>query len=144
MSHQSDLFAEDHETLGQLLNNLDKIPIDELQNKWPSILAELVDVMACELVRQGEIKEHAVQKSSKLAMAIGHYLGGRSIYIPMGVSLKDALRDYLIYERFDGKNIAELTKEYKLSESHIYAIIRQQRALLKRRHQRELIFDGKS
>lgn len=137
-NHQSDLFADDHETLGQLLDNLDKIPVNELQNKWPSILAELVDVMACELMRQGENKENAVQKSSKLAAAIGHYLGGRSTYIPTGATLKDALRDYLIYERFDGKNIAELTKEYKLSESHIYAIIRQQRSLLRRRYQREL------
>lgn len=96
--------------------------------------------MACELMRQGEGKENAVQKSSKLAAVIGHYLGGRSMYIPTGVTLKDALRDYLIYERFDGKNIAELTKEYRLSESHIYAIIRQQCSLLRRRYQRELPF----
>ncbi|MFY1006098.1 Mor transcription activator family protein [Pasteurella multocida] len=140
-NHQSDLFADDHEMLGQLLDNLNKIPVDELQNKWPSILAELVDVIACELMRQGENKENAVQKSSKLAAAIGHYLGGRSTYIPTGATLKDALRDYLIYEQFNGKNVLELVKTHKLCESHIYAIIRRQRALTKRRFQRELPFE---
>lgn len=33
MSQQEDLFSNDHEALGQLLDNLDKIPSEELQNK---------------------------------------------------------------------------------------------------------------
>lgn len=140
MDKQTDLFADDHEMLGQLLDNLDKIPMEELATRWPTTLAELLDVVACELVRQGEDKENAARIASKITAAIGHYLGGKSTYIPTGTVLKDALRDYLIYEQFNGKNIPELIKEHKLSESHIYAIIRRQRALLKRRYQRELPF----
>lgn len=140
-NNQSDLFADDHEALGQLLDNLDKIPIEELTNRWPSTLAELLDVIACELIRQGESKENASRIASKITGAIGHYLGGKSTYIPTGTVLKDALRDYLIYEQFNGKNVLELVKTHKLCESHIYAIIRRQRALTKRRFQRELPFE---
>ncbi|CDF99266.1 transcriptional regulator [Avibacterium paragallinarum] len=143
MDKQTDLFADDHEVLGQLLDNLDKIPVEELASRWPTTLAELLDVIACELVRQGESNENATRIASKIAGAIGHYLGGKSTYIPTGTVLKDALRDYLIYEQFNGKNIPELIREHKLSESHIYAIIRRQRALLQRRYQRELPFDSK-
>ncbi|WP_158077962.1 Mor transcription activator family protein [Canicola haemoglobinophilus] len=48
--------------------------------------------------------------------------------------MKVALRDIEIYQRFAGNNIAELTKEFNLSESHIYAILREQRKLQKERN----------
>lgn len=138
MTEQDDLFANDHSLIGQLIDQLDHIPPEEIKHRWPQSLAEMVDVIACELVRQNVEKAQAQLMASKLASIIAHYLGGRSTYIPTGETLKDALRDYLIYAKFNGKNIRELCEEFSLSESHIYGIIRQQRGLLKRRYQREL------
>ncbi|MGR6980831.1 Mor transcription activator family protein [Testudinibacter sp. P27/CKL/0425] len=136
--NQHDLFADDHELLGQLIDNLDHIPAEELAHRWPQSLAELIDVLACELTRQGTDSDKAKQTAAKLAGVIAHYLGGRSTYIPNGAVLKDALRDYSIYAKFSGRNVPELCKEFNLSESHIYAIIRQQRTLIRRRYQRDL------
>ncbi len=53
MEQNQDLFADDHASLGQLVDRLDQIPTTELTAKWPKALAELVDVLACELVRGG-------------------------------------------------------------------------------------------
>ncbi|WP_338010251.1 hypothetical protein [Avibacterium paragallinarum] len=47
MDKQTDLFADDHEVLGQLLDNLDKIPVEELASRWPTTLAGLLDVISC-------------------------------------------------------------------------------------------------
>lgn len=138
---QHDLFADDHELLGQMIDRLDEIPDEELKHRWPQTLAELIDVIACELVRQNMEQNKAKKTAAKLAQAIAHYLGGRSAYIPNGHAIKEALRDYLIYAQFDGRNVPTLCREFNLSEGHIYGIIRQQRALLRRRYQRDLFDD---
>ena len=64
-----DLFAEDHESLGQLVDRLDQIPAAELTAKWPKALAELVDVLACELGRGGMAADKALAQARKLALA---------------------------------------------------------------------------
>ncbi|EJS84468.1 hypothetical protein AAUPMB_21192 [Pasteurella multocida subsp. multocida str. Anand1_buffalo] len=43
-----------------------------------------------------------------------------------------------MYAEFDGKNIPELIRKYRLSQTTIYAILRQQRALHRKRYQKEL------
>ena len=63
-----DLFADDHESLGQLVDRLDQIPTTELTAKWPKALAELVDVLACELVRGGMEPDLAKALARKLAL----------------------------------------------------------------------------
>ncbi|TNH04506.1 transcriptional regulator [Testudinibacter sp. TR-2022] len=141
MEAQQDLFADDHTAIGQMFDQLDQIPPAELVHRWPQSLAELIDVLACELKRQGVESGKASQMAAKQAGAVAHYLGGRSTYIPNGSSLKEALRDYLIYAQFNGRNVPDLCREFGLSESHIYGIIRQQRALIRRRYQRDLFDD---
>ncbi len=139
--NQQDLFADDHALIGQMIDRLDEIPDEELKHRWPQTLAELIDVICCELQRQGMAKDDAQKTAAKLAGVIAHYLGGRSAYIPNGHAIKEALRDYLIYAQFNGRNVPELCREFALSEGHIYGIIRQQRALIRRRYQRDLFDD---
>lgn len=71
-----ELFADDHESLGQLVDRLDQIPAVELTAKWPKALAELVDVLASELGRGGMAADKALAQARKLALVQAHYMGG--------------------------------------------------------------------
>lgn len=133
-----DLFADDHESLGQLVDRLDQIPTTELTAKWPKALSELVDVLACELVRGGMEPELAKAQARKLALVQAHYMGGRAYYIPTGDHLKAALRDRAIWDEFNGRNIDQLARKHGLSVPQIYAVVAEQRQLTRRRMQSEL------
>lgn len=137
---QQDLFADDHELIGQLFDRLDGIPDMEIFHKWPRTLTEIIEVMSAELVRQGENTDNAKRKASKLVGVMAHYFGGQSIYLPTGETLQEALRNVQIFDEFRGNNVAELVKKYRLSESHIYAILREQRALARKRYQHDFDF----
>lgn len=133
-----DLFAEDHESLGQLVDRLDQIPAAELTAKWPKALAELVDVLACELRRNGMAAEKASAQARKLALVQAHYMGGRAYYIPTGDHLKAALRDRAIWDEFNGRNIDQLARKHGLSVPQTYAVVAEQRQLMKCRMQHDL------
>ncbi|MHA2755919.1 Mor transcription activator family protein [Aeromonas dhakensis] len=129
MEQNQDLFADDHASLGQLVDRLDQIPASELTAKWPKALSELVDVLACELVRGGMSQEQAKAQARKLALVQAHYMGGRAYYIPTGDHLKAALRDRAIWDEFNGRNIDQLARKHALSVPQIYAVIATQRKL---------------
>ncbi|MCF5885393.1 Mor transcription activator family protein [Aeromonas veronii] len=138
MEQNQDLFADDHASLGQLVDRLDQIPASELTAKWPKALSELVDVLACELVRGGMALEHAKAQARKLALVQAHYMGGRAYYIPTGEHLKAALRDRAIWDEFNGRNIDQLARKHGLSVPQTYAVVAEQRQLTRLRHQSDL------
>ncbi len=138
---QDDLFADDHALIGQLFDYLDKIPDQEIFHKWPRTLSEIIEVIEAELVRQGADRAQARITASKLTGVMAHYFGGQSFYLPTGEVLKDALRNVMIFKEFKGNNVPELIRKYNLSESHIYAIIREQLAINRKRHQPEFKFE---
>ncbi|MCV3276757.1 Mor transcription activator family protein [Aeromonas hydrophila] len=138
MEQNQDLFADDHASLGQLVDRLDQIPASELTAKWPKALSELVDVLACELVRGGIEPDLAKAQARKLALVQAHYMGGRAYYIPTGDHLKAALRDRAIWDEFNGRNIDQLARKHGLSVPQTYAVVAAQRELTKRRHQLDL------
>lgn len=140
MEQQNELFADDHELIGQLFDNLDKIPDSEIFHKWPRTLSEIIEVLEAELIRQGYEAEKARMLASKLTGVMAHYFGGQSFYLPTGEVLKEAIRNVMIFREFKGNNISALIRKYGLSESHIYAIIREQLKLQRKRHQPELNF----
>jgi len=133
----ADLFA-DHDDLAQLVDRLDQIPAPELLAKWPKALSELVDVLTLELTRGGMTLPQAQAQARKLALVQAHYMGGRAYYIPTGDHLKAALRDRAIWDEFNGRNIDQLARKHGLSVPQTYAVVAQQRALTRRRHQPDL------
>ena len=139
MEQNQDLFADDHVSLGQLVDRLDQIPASELTAKWPKALSELVDVLACELVRGGMAQEQAKAQARKLVLVQAHYMGGRAYYIPTGDHLKAALRDRAIWDEFNGRNIDQLARKHGLSVPQTYAVVAEQRKLLVHRLQRNLL-----
>ncbi|MGN5074101.1 Mor transcription activator family protein [Aeromonas veronii] len=138
MEQNQDLFADDHASLGQLVDRLDQIPASELTAKWPKALSELVDVLACELVRGGLEPDLAKAQARKLALVQAHYMGGRAYYIPTGDHLKAALRDRAIWDEFNGRNIDQLARKHGLSVPQTYAVVAEQRQLTRLRYQPDL------
>ncbi|MFM5537403.1 Mor transcription activator family protein [Aeromonas veronii] len=138
MEQNQDLFADDHASLGQLVDRLDQIPASELTAKWPKALSELVDVLACELIREGMEPDLAKAQARKLALVQAHYMGGRAYYIPTGEHLKAALRDRAIWDEFNGRNIDQLARKHGLSVPQTYAVVAEQRQLTRLRHQSDL------
>ncbi len=138
MEQNQDLFADDHASLGQLVDRLDQVPASELTAKWPKALSELVDVLACELARGGMVPEQAKAQARKLALVQAHYMGGRAYYIPTGDHLKAALRDRAIWDEFNGRNIDQLARKHSLSVPQTYAVVAEQRELTRRRNQPDL------
>lgn len=141
MEQNLDLFADDHASLGQLVDRLDQIPASELTAKWPKALSELVDVLACELVRGGMEQDLAKAQARKLALVQAHYMGGRAYYLPTGEHLKAALRDRAIWDEFNGRNIDQLARKHGLSVPQTYAVVAEQRGLVRTRIQGRLNFE---
>ncbi|GKX57633.1 hypothetical protein SOASR030_37450 [Leminorella grimontii] len=137
MNDNLDLFTTEHNELAQLLDRLDTIPPEEIRDKWPRFLVDLVDVLAHELARLDVSEAQLV--AMKLAICISNYFGGRAVYLPTGEVLRAALRDYEIYAQFCGNNIDELIEKYGLTQSHIYDILRKQRQLHRRRYQPDML-----
>ena len=144
MSDNLELFDFDHAELGQLLDRLDSKTLIELKNKWPQLLADLIDLMTIELQRQGVDNSHLI--SSKLVAVIAHYFGGRAVYLPTGDNLKIALRDYAIFDDWTilRGDIDALMKKYGLTQSPIYVILRQQMSLHRKRNQIDLFESGEN
>lgn len=63
--------------------------------------------------------------------------GGSSVYFPFD----KARRDARLYEEYTGNNISELRARYKLNESTVYQIMRQERAW---RRQKQTLLPGVS
>lgn len=133
-----DLFS-DRDELDPLIDNLRHIPADERGELWPGVLGDLLAVMRSELIRADVDAERAHELAGKLAFAIGVYMGGRSLYLPAGDSLKQAIRSMLIYAEFNGRNFKYLLKKYRLTKSTLYRILCREKKAYVRRRQYPLI-----
>jgi Mor family transcriptional regulator len=112
--------------------------IDAPSDAWPSMLAELVDVLRASFQHRGRSEGEAIAEAQHAALAIGEYLGGRQIYLPRGDRLKEWLRDRAIYLEFKGVNKEELARRYGLTDRRIEQIAAEQRAVYIRRIQPDL------
>jgi Mor family transcriptional regulator len=108
---------------------------------WPSLLAELVDVLADHYQdREKANEEKAMAMAQDVIVVIAHHLGGRSVYLPRDDRLKRAIRDSMIHRAFDGTNHLALARRAGLTTTQIYNIIERQRRLRQDRLQMKLPF----
>lgn len=118
--------------------------MDAPSDAWPSMLAELVDVLRASFRRRGRGEAEAIAEAQHAALAIGEYLGGRQIYLPRGDRLKEWLRDRAIYLEYNGSNKDELARRNGISDRRIEQIAAEQRAVYIRKIQPDLFrFDDK-
>ncbi|NOJ21928.1 Mor transcription activator family protein [Vibrio coralliilyticus] len=129
MNSQHEMF--EHDSIdARVLDNLDHLMEEE--NEWPVTFLQLRDVLAEEL--KGKLPEHK-RISLSLALAVGQYIGGMSIYLPNGQSLQRYIRDINIREAFDGANVKPLALKFRLREKAIYEVLRRMRAVSTQRGQ---------
>ncbi|OZS45289.1 Mor transcription activator family protein [Photobacterium sanguinicancri] len=135
MEQQHEIFKTETSELELLINSVTEIADDNVRKRWPSTLQSLSEVLNSELKRAKVDEPHL---ADKLTIALGHYFGGRDIYIPNGSKLKSALRNISIWREYNGRNIEQLANHHKLTERQITEIIREQRQAELKRRQREL------
>lgn len=117
----------------------DDAPVDEAL--WAPLLCDMLRVIEADKLRRGSPKADAFSDASSTVLAIAEYFGGRQVYLPKGERLKIALRDAEIWSKFTGKNARKLAETYGVSEIHMYAILKRQRALHTRKLQGRLFPD---
>lgn len=108
------------------LDSLDTQQLNQLKQKWPKNLAELVSIVDNRLAKE---KLDKPLLAEKLITDISIYLGGRDIYLPRGSSLSRFIRNLRIYQAFNGRNADELAKEHGFSRRQIDNIVAQIRQL---------------
>ncbi len=115
--------------------------LDAPDTRWPSMLAELVDVLRANFQRRGRSEAEAIAEAQQAALVIGEYLGGRNAYLPTGERLRDALRDRRLYLEANGRNKADLAQRYGITERRVEQITAEQKAIHVRKLQGRLFQD---
>lgn len=115
--------------------------IEAPEDKWPQILAEIVDVLRAVSRKRGRSDAEAIADAEAGALAIGKHIGGATIYLPRGDRLREFLRDRRIWQEFTGGNTLELARRHGLTERHVQRILAEQRVIHVRRIQPQL-FDS--
>lgn len=86
----------------------------------PQLIADLADKVAAAVARRGLDPEAAAQIGIEIADQMRADWGGQAIYFAKGTAIDISRRDLEIWEKFNGKNHAELAREYSLSTVHLY------------------------
>lgn len=131
-----ELFNDNINELQQCLENLTAEQQQDISKKWPSTLQSLVLLIEQELQKQQ--LPHSKKAAESIVFALGHYFGGRDIYIPKDDRLKAALRDIEIWQQFTGYNLEPLALKFGLTTRRIAEIIQAQRSAETARKQRQL------
>ena len=86
------------------------------------------EVMAIASKELASIGVKAGEAPSKIAVAVGEHLtmawAGQHVYFPKDIARRNAR----IFDEFNGENIDELARKYRLSDTTIYSIIANERA----------------
>ena len=110
------------------------------ESNVPELLTDLAShasAIAAEML--GLPSDTAEHLGIEVARKMADHWGGQHIYIPKGVSMIASERDIRIYDEFNGRNHAELSRKYHLSTIWIYKIIRTIRAQEIARRQGDLL-----
>lgn len=102
---------------------------------YPEILAEMVASLVPELVKHGLDAVTANEAAMSATESVRVNFAGQLLYIPRGVQFDIAERDEKIYGLFDGVNVPELARKFKLSVQHVYRILAKCRASSKSSNQ---------
>lgn len=86
----------------------------------PQLIADLADKVAAAVARRGLDPETAAQIGIEVADQMRADWGGQAIYFAKGTAIDISRRDLEMWEKFDGRNHAELAREFGLSVVHVY------------------------
>lgn len=106
--------------------------------EYPELLAELAMQLHATLIQAGIEPATASRIARDCAERIRQDWGGQIIYVPIGQGFDTMQRWQEIWGKFKGDNVAELAREYKLTEVHVYRIVSKMRELERRSRQSDL------
>lgn len=84
------------------------------------LFSELMECIKFELINSGFAEEQAVEKAETVTFNIYENWRGLTVVFPMNPErYMEKLKDKILAE-FDGKNITEIVRKYKISENILY------------------------
>lgn len=125
-----DMFGYD----GLSSSDLDKIDQEEIKKRWPELLFQVLSILKRELQKAGMDEDVALNQLDALCDGIG----GAYIYFPRGDLLKAEIKAYRVWNDYNGRNVLELAKKYKLTTPRIYQILAKMRKHEKAKRQQPL------
>jgi Mor family transcriptional regulator len=112
--------------------------------RWPRRMAEMIDLVLDELERTGllALPQERRQVAARVVTRLCHEYGGAQEYWPKTDRIARALRDAAIWADHDGttrgpRGIHALARQYGITSVQVWAIMRAQRALHRRRRDAE-------
>lgn len=87
------------------------------------LLDDVVEQAKNVLADHGIAADVSEQAATALAEHLADHWGGQLINIPKNFLYKLAQRDRVIYDEFNGRNIAELARKFNMSVRGIYKVI---------------------
>lgn len=106
--------------------------------KYPELLADLVEQLAEQLQRRGIDQAAAVDVARAAAEFMREHWGGHNIYIPKAKQFILSQRDMEIWRRYNGRNVFTLCREFGISEQRLYQIVHAAREMEVQRRQGKL------
>lgn len=130
-TNQQDFFGEEIEaTTQQVLAAIDGLESADMKKIYAQRLVEFYELHVHVLKEVAGITGDENHKlAAALVASIGNYFGGVSFYLPHNDRLERFMRDVQIYKAFDGDNVTELAKRFRVSQQTIYTAIAKQRDL---------------
>ena len=99
------------------------------KNKIVELLTDVAaKVSSMAVTMPGISKRAASELGPRVADLLASDWGGLNLYIPRNLAVNLERRNAEIYGAFTGDNVQDLALKYRVSEHHIYAIIRGERA----------------
>lgn len=90
--------------------------------KYPVFHEDLAAKLAALLIGEGLPGDRAHALARRHVDDVRRDWGGMKVYIPMGRDIDNAARNAEIVRRWNGRNTAELCREYRISEPHLRRI----------------------
>ncbi|WP_180961110.1 Mor transcription activator family protein [Shewanella sp. GutCb] len=99
-----------------------------------ALLVEMIIHIETMLTEFGIEKEQAGEMAQNTVDQLRQTYGGEQFYFPRGDGLDVTLSHHKIYAKFSGDNHVQLSKEFDVSVTHIYRVVKSiQRAEMARR-----------
>lgn len=91
--------------------------------KYPELLSDVADHLTNVLAALGIDREVAAEAGREVAEFLREHWGGQNVYLPKGTLFDLSERDVEIWEKWNGRNVLELCREYGITRQRLYQII---------------------
>jgi Mor family transcriptional regulator len=102
--------------------------------QWTALLRDMADVVEASLRRVAQ--DDPARQADAVVCDLARYIGGKKIYLPDDTRIRRAVRNARIWASFDGRNVADLARTFRLTERQIYSILRKEREIERQRQRR--------